>query len=153
VSSLSSTTSLACCFNLLLSTDQHGRPVNLPVSTNVDEARRMMAAEREQDARSGNLDWARSLARHQAYSVRAAQRTISFCVPALISPPSLHRHQDEDFGEVHFDQEGRSKKRRRTGVPERSEEDMRRSRAIAGTLLTQLAVVAVRVRGCVCGGA
>lgn len=87
--------------------DQHGRPVNLPVSTNVDEARRMMAAEREQDARSGNLDWARSLARHQAYS-------------------------DEDFGEVHFDQEGRSKKRRRTGVPERSEEDMRRSRAIAG---------------------
>ncbi len=152
MSLLSCPTSLACCFNSdPLSTDRHGRPVNLPVSTNVDEARRMMAAEREQDARSGNLDWARSLARHQAYSVqRPATNYFFLCACAHFSP-SLHRHQDEDFGEVHFDQEGRSKKRRRTGVPERSEEDMRRSRAIAGTLLTQLEVVAVRE--CSCGGA
>ena len=145
MSLLSCPTSLACCFNSdPLSTDRHGRPVNLPVSTNVDEARRMMAAEREQDARSGNLDWARSLARHQAYSVqRPATNYFCLCACAHLSP-SLHRHQDEDFGEVHFDQEGRSKKRRRTGVPERSEEDMRRSRAIAGTLLLSWRCVSAR---------
>jgi hypothetical protein len=40
----------------------------------------MMAAERETDYRSGNLDFARSLARHQAYIVR--------CPP--LNPPTLY---------------------------------------------------------------
>lgn len=47
-------------------------------------------------------------------------------------PYSFSALQGEDFGEVHMGEEGgRSKKRKRTGQ-ERTEEDIRRQRAITG---------------------
>lgn len=57
--------------------------------------------------------------------------------------------QGEDFGEVNMgDDQGRSKKRRRTGAPERSQEELLRQRAIAGMNCFKFHLLFLKLTSC-----